>query len=223
MEQLKVKNSIIRKCPECGTDVVINYGSMDAIYYDKKTYHLNCFISVCKKRSNGKNVTRRKEKWANALADIEKIKEESKNHFKEALAKDDLFYFLLEFYGINIIPSYVWTKIAAINDGSYKGMSIGIPYSHLLDMWKRKQKFLLKLADKNKTKGKELEPAEQLNYDLSVLMNKYDSYLEFLEKEKIRETKEIKRPVVSISTTYKKQEYQKESDISSLIDEIFGG
>lgn len=68
---------------------------------------------------------------------------------------------------------------------------------------------------------------QRINYDLSVLVNKYDSYLKWLEKQKILEAeKEIEKNenIVGKTIGYVNQKAEKNNsdDISDLVDDIFG-
>ena len=69
---------------------------------------------------------------------------------------------------------------------------------------------------------------KRINYDLSILINKYDSYLKWLEKQKIiASEKEIEKNenIVGKSigyTTVNKSERNDSDDISALVDDIFG-
>jgi hypothetical protein len=54
-------------------------------------------------------------------------------------------------------------------------------------MWQRKKQELDKLYNYNQQKGKELDRSSRINYDLAVLLSKYDSFLEWKEKEKVLE------------------------------------
>jgi hypothetical protein len=107
-------------------------------------------------------------------------------------------------------------------------MSFGIPPEHLLDMWKRKIDMLNGIASRNETKGIKMKPDQRINYDLSILVNKYDSYLKWLEKQKIieaeRETAKNENIVgKSIGYMATKQSNKNDSDdISDLVDDIFG-
>lgn len=85
---------------------------------------------------------------------------------------------------MTIIPTTVWQKLGNIYNGTFKGMSVGIPPSDLLDMWQRKIDMLNGIAKKNEVKGIHMQPEQRLSYDLSILVNKYDSYLRWKEKQK---------------------------------------
>ena len=183
-----------RKCSCCGEDFYISNNNIeDAIYYDKKTYHSSCFINMCDKRSKMKRADV-SQKWTWVLNNLDSIKRESYEHLRLAVVKEDVFNFIKEAYDVTIIPSTVWQKLGNIYNGTFKGMSFGIPPEHLLDMWKRKIDMLNGIASRNTTKGKSMNADQRINYDLSVLVNKYDSYLKWLEKQRIIEAeKEIEK------------------------------
>ena len=218
---------IKRKCSCCGEDFYISKDNIDdAIYYDKKTYHSSCFINICNKRSQMKreNVS---QKWTWVLNHLDSIKQESYEHLKLAVAKENVFNFIKDTYDITIIPTTVWQKLSNIYNGTFKGMTYGIPPEHLLDMWERKIDMLNGIANRNSTKGKTMNADQRINYDLSVLVNKYDSYLKWLEKQKILEAeKEIEKNenIVGKTIGYVTQKAEKNNsdDISDLVDDIFG-
>ena len=109
-------------------------------------------------------------------------------------------------------------------------MSVGIPPSDLLDMWQRKIDMLNSIAKKNEIKGIHMQPEQRLSYDLSILVNKYDSYLRWKEKQKILEAEKEKETeksqnIVSQSIGYtnvSKDSKVDTDDISDLVDDIFG-
>ena len=218
---------IKRKCSCCGEDFYISKDNIDdAIYYDKKTYHSSCFINICNKRSQMKREDV-SQKWTWVLNHLDSIKQESYEHLKLAVIKEDVFNFIKDTYDITIIPTTVWQKLSNIYNGTFKGMTYGIPPEHLLDMWERKIDMLNGIANRNNTKGRTMNVDQRINYDLSVLVNKYDSYLKWLEKQKILEAeKEIEKNenIVGKTIGYVTQKTEKSNvdDISDLVDDIFG-
>lgn len=221
---------IIRKCGCCGEKIHISKENInDAIYYDKKTYHSNCFIQMCEKRTQSKRKNA-SQKWQKALDNLETIKKESYARFYSAIVKDDVYNFIRDAYDITIIPSTIWQKLSNIYDGSFKGMIKGIPPEHLLDMWQRKINMLNKTAARNVSLGKRMSTEQRLNYDLTILVNKYDSYLKWLEQQKILESEQESKTTESIITdtiSYSNIHTDYESvidagDISDLVDDIFG-
>ena len=218
---------IKRKCSCCGEDFYISKDNIDdAIYYDKKTYHSSCFINICNKRSQMKREDV-SQKWAWVLNHLDLIKQESYEHLKLAVVKENVFNFIKDAYDITIIPTTVWQKLSNIYNGTFKGMTYGIPPEHLLDMWERKIDMLNGIANRNNTKGRTMNVDQRINYDLSVLVNKYDSYLKWLEKQKILEAeKEIEKNENIVGKTIgyvtQKSEKNNSDDISDLVDDIFG-
>lgn len=222
--------SIKRKCGYCGEYLYINKNNIDkAIYYDKKTYHSDCFINLCKKRSTNKKVNI-SEKWKWISDHIITIKNDTYSHFINSIEKDEVFQFIKDAYDLTIIPTTVWHKLSNIYDGTFKGMSTGIPPSDLLDMWKRKIDMLNGIAEKNESKGIHMQPDQRLSYDLSILINKYDSYLRWKEKQRILEVEkenEKTQNIVGQSIGYIKNTKHNNNnldtdDISNLVDDIFG-
>lgn len=221
---------IKRKCSCCGEDFYISKDNIDdAIYYDKKTYHSSCFINICNKRSQMKREDV-SQKWTWVLNHLDSIKQESYEHLKLAVIKEDVFNFIKDAYDITIIPTTVWQKLSNIYNGTFKGMTYGIPPEHLLDMWERKIDMLNGIANRNNTKGRTMNVDQRINYDLSVLVNKYDSYLKWLEKQKILEAEnkkkiEIGKTDIATSIINTKANEgnldQKNDDISDLVDDIF--
>lgn len=224
----KKQTQIQRKCGCCKKNIYINNENIDdAIYYDKKTYHSKCFINICNKRSKMKNQNI-SQKWMCILNDLDNIKQKSYEHLSLAVMKENIFDFIKDAYNVTIIPTTVWRKLDAIYSGTYKGMTNGIPPEHLLDMWKRKINMLNGIANSNSTNGKVMDSSQRINYDLSILINKYDSYLKWLEKQKIFEAeKEVSRTENIISKNVRhinqnEDTYDFFDDISSLVDDIFG-
>lgn len=220
--------SIKRVCGCCKDTIYISKNNIDdAIFYDKTTYHRNCFIQICNKRANMKRVDV-SAKWKWVLTNIEKIDRESKTHLLLAIDKECVFDFIREAYEITTVPSSVFQKLSNIYGGTFRGMTIGISPSHLEDMWKRKIEYLNKVANRNITKGKEMQYEQRINYDLSILVNKYDSYLDWLEKQKVLESNNQHTSMSEsmnisiIKEVSKKNEHKDNNEkITNLVDDIF--
>ena len=221
------KAGIKRKCGCCGQDFYIsNENIEEAIYYDKKTYHSRCFLDMCSKRSKMKR-SDVAQKWLWILENIDSVKRDSYKHLNVAIIKDNVFEFIKSAYDVTIIPTTVWHKIGNIYNGTFKGMSEGIPPEHLLDMWQRKIDMLNGIANRNVTMGKKMSEEQRINYDLSILINKYDSYLKWLDKQKILEVEketEKNENIVgkTIGYTNEREKVKHSDDISDLVDDIFG-
>ena len=98
-------------------------------------------------------------------------------------------------------------------------------------MGERKMKDLQSIHKKLEMDGKELDPNQQIMYDLSVLINKYDSYLKWLEKQRIIEMERDRsnldnasiQQIVdpNIQKNMAKKDDIDEFDLAQLVDEIF--
>lgn len=221
--------SINRKCDCCKKTVYISKNNVDdAIFYDKKSYHRKCFIDICNKRANMKreNVA---EKWQWVLRNIENIQIESREHFFKAVDKEEVNQFILEEYDLSIIPSSVWQKLGSIYSGTFRGMSIGISPNELIDMWRRKIDYLNKVANQNVTKGKVMNSEQRINYDLSILVNKYDGYRKWKENQKklnsnnsnrVEKNKNSLSMSIINEASYRNTK-NNDAEISDLVDDIF--
>lgn len=217
-----------RVCSECGNIISIQRGMYDnIIYFDKKYYHKNCFVSMCKRKSEKKNTL---PKWKDALENLDKIILDTKEVIDTAFYKDDIYNLIHSFYDLSVITTRIFQKLDEIYSGTFKGLSVAIPPSDLYDMWIRKKKYLLKVRADNIRKGKTFSGDQQVIYDLSILVNKYDSYLRWKEQQKIIEQKnedstKILQDISLHSSYFNSNKNNKnnndEDDIDSLLDEIF--
>lgn len=223
-----MKKNVLRVCAECindnGSDIVIQRTDCNnVVLYDGKYYHTQCFVEMC----NQKLSKRKNKKWTDALNNIPLLENNAKVLTEDYFAKDDVYRFIIHTYDIAVIPSYMWVKLNKIYSGELEGMTVGIPPSHLCDMWKRQIDNLNKIHDYNKTKGKSMDKTQRLNYDMSVLVNKYDSYLSWLEQQKILERETIQNQQKKVEQI----DYQRLSnmnhveeskdDMDTLLDELF--
>ena len=92
-------------------------------------------------------------------------------------------------------------------------------------MFKRKQKFLSKLYANNVAKGKEMTAIQRINYDISVIIDKYEDYLKWKSNQKLLENEinnnnnEIKVDYTKLNNTVKNVE--NETDILSILDDLY--
>lgn len=218
--------TIKRKCNCCKETIYISKNTIDdAIFYDKKSYHRKCFIDICNKRAKMKRVDV-SEKWQWVLKNIERISHESKYHYIESIYKEEINQFILSEYDLTIIPSSVWQKLSNIYFGTFRGMSVGIPPEELIDMWRRKIDYLNRIANQNMTKGKVMNSDQRINYDLSILINKYDGYKKWKESQRVLEQEQreqrLEEPIVMTGNIQNEMTEKNTDDISDLVDDIFG-
>ena len=168
------------------------------------------------------------EKWQWVLKNIERISQESKYHYMESIYKEEINQFILSEYDLTIIPSSVWQKLSNIYFGTFRGMSVGISPEELIDMWRRKIDFLNRVANQNVTKGKVMNLDQRINYDLSILINKYDDYKKWKESQKILESdtqyisnnSSLDTSIIN-EVSRKVADKNEDSEMSDLVDDIF--
>lgn len=239
-------NKIRKKCYFCSEDIDVTENENELVYYDKHYYHKDCFIQWChatkkptpKRTMALNNLDRYLNEGENIVSNLLEKKridknniEEFSNKAKEYIAQwfdeSDLCSFLREEYNIVKLP---WVKIKEVINGTSKKIDVPISAKELLDMWERKIDLIRsanqKLISKSDT---EILPATLILYDLSILVNKYDSYLRWKEKQKILEAEketEKSQNIVSQSIGYtnisKGETNDNTDDISDLVDDIFG-
>ena len=93
-------------------------------------------------------------------------------------------------------------------------------------MWKRKMPYLQKVNDKNIRMGKKIDGMARINYDMAIVLSKYDSYLEWKEQQQqaLLEEARKKEQTVDYDKVYNNaQPVSKKNtqiNIDSIIDEI---
>ena len=194
-ECFKELSGFYRKCVGCHKNIAIQDSEQpDILLFKDKYWHVDCFkehnqnkpilikyIPEYKKDASSKifQTFNGRKKNLNKLNEYKEaaVKEVSRV-FDEKLVND----YIRKQYDIQAVP---WESIAALYDGKY---GTKVPAKHLYDMFVRKQPYLNKIYAQNVIKGKEMDAVSRVKYDLKVLYNKYDSYLKFLEKQKLLES-----------------------------------
>ncbi len=169
----------IRKCTECKEYIqlekFIKYEKVEDefIYYKDKLFHCGCL----KKKLKSKKIGRMSDEDIIVL--IDGLRDESYNHAMDVLVRNHLYKYLMDHYDVIMLPTYIYTKMEQLFTGTYKNMTRPMKASHILDMFQRKQSQLDKIYHKEKLDG-----ISRINYDLAVLIGKYNNYLEWIEKSK---------------------------------------
>lgn len=179
------------KCAYCKEEIELDLDkAQQLVKYSNNYYHKECFQKMCEEKLASKNNRIKKEKWLSALSHIDDYNHKARVSLEPRLLEDKVYRFILDNYNfIGSVPAYVFTKLKSIYNGTYRGLAKPIPPSDLLDMWKRQMKYLKNNRVFLIQKGKmdEDNPTHQVNYDLAVLVGKYDSYLRWKEKQKLNE------------------------------------
>lgn len=216
-----------RKCFECKETIQFDRSNVhQVIKFESSFYHHDCFIKSCERKSKKTNAS---PKWGLALANLDGIKRETKKSIETEITKDEIYQLMLEHYKVKVIPSSIFNKLEDIYHGRWKGIGCCIPPEDLLDMWQRKMDYLTKIKMRNITLGKEMDGAQQINYDISVLINKYDSYLKWKEQNKIieQETAKVHTDILKtvdldkLSRITQNHQKEEDDDMDALLDELF--
>lgn len=190
-------------------NLVEHYGEE---YADKKIEELVNLRNEKKKKSN-----------KHVLNEIDK-----KNKLKQD--RGLFFNYIQDIYDLTM-PKHLLIKLANINNGTQQGLKEPITYEDLLYMFKTKQKMLNQIYQDNIRKGNEFESSyNRFCYDLAIILNKYDGYKKWKEKQKIiqaelkkkveEENKEVKIDYSKIKADIKDKK-DDELDIGDILDDIY--
>lgn len=207
---------INKKCSICKLFMSLE---KDDVVWDKSYMHFNCFVEkLSTKRGNKLSL----EQIQNQ---VRKIQKENESHIKDTILRERFYRWLQNSYNVVVIPTYFFVKIDSVITGEYKGLTIPIPLTDLFDMWQRKKNELDKIAMNNLAKGKGIDSITRLNYDLAILVNKYDSYLNWKNKQKqiAEEIKIEEKPKIDFVKINKSVAEQKNdsTNINDILDELF--
>ena len=225
---------ILRKCKVCDKPKTktINLEKDKFIFYNNSYFHYDCFISLQMKRTRKKIELTYEE--AKILADKMLIKTSESEVVNTLIDRDRLTYWIYENYDITVLPSLFFQKIKQINDGTFS-MRINTPISYydLLQIFKKMKTYLDKVNNNNERKGKKIDSIRRIDYDLAIVINNYDEYLKWKQKQKSEEIEkaEIKSDVIlkndininTISSLQRKnnQVNNEEINIADILDEVF--
>lgn len=155
-----------------------------------------------------------------------KTKQEIEQDNKERAIKLRFTDWLYREYEISFLPKYFFINLDKVYKGTYKNLNKPVPVEDLWDMWQRKMPYLLRVYDKNKRMGKDMSGMSRINYDMAIVLSKYDSYLQwkeqqkqaFAEKQQTVEDNMIK--MISTKTSQASTLSNNSFDISEILDEI---
>jgi hypothetical protein len=213
--------NITRKCAYCKE--YINLDNENFVDIKDKYYHFDCAVN---EQLNKKRNKLSKEQCIKKFLDTQK---ESKKEVECKIIKDKLFRWLHNTYNTVVLPKTFYVKMNDIFIGQYIGMSKGIPPEDLFDMWKRKKNELDRINAFNNKKGKVLIGCARIQYDLAILLSKYDSYLKWKEQQKLLEDEkqniitEANKPKINYELINKSIEknHNTTTNINDLLDEVF--
>lgn len=143
---------------------------------------------------------------------------------KQKFDRKILFNYLMDRYDVTSFPKSFYIKMSNIFSGKLSTISKKIPPEDLYDMWTLKESYLDKVYMQNMAKGKNMKDGYlRCNYDLSILMSKYDGYLKWKSRQQTL-VEDEKKNIENVTTTKVLQttviENKKEDDIADILDEL---
>jgi len=220
---------ILRKCHECDKSKVktININKDKFIYYNGSYYHYNCFIK-CKTKEKDNNLS---QEELVKLADKMVLNTKELKTVRDSIDRDRLTYWIYENYNISVLPTLFFQKIKQINDGTFsKRINTSISYYDLLQIFIKMKSYLDKVNNKNERNGKKIPIPNRIDYDLAIVINNYDEYLKWKQKQKSENTekKQIKEEIaiknnikINTITSMQRNENDDEINIADILDEVF--
>ena len=216
------------KCLLCGNSFNRDNEEYVEIPFNKSKRYVEkeCFdkiMSICNSREEAIEVIKAKAK-------VNKSNKTKPKKTKDSnTPKDKFFNYIQETYNISVIPKYTFIKLSKINNGEYKGLKEPISYEDLLLMFQKQYNNLNKLYQQNIVKGNTFDDLGRFNYDLAVILSKYDSFKKWKLKQQIHEAdiNKQKEEENKISVDYTKiptdikVQREDEVDISDILDDIF--
>lgn len=218
---------IHRKCDECKRTLIIDRNnSSNCIIFDGKAFCYNCFIKSCTRKAAN---PRTKKIWKEALEDLDSVVNETKSSIQKTYLRDDIFNYMLKMYDVTFIPSKIFTKLAAINDGTYVGLGKGIPLQEFFAMWKDCQTNLNEAARQYaRRNNKTLDGPNRINYDIAILVGKYDTWKARKKAAQVEKEQQIQKEKERQARIQAKRNYrlpskkeEKSPEMDELLDDIF--
>ncbi len=224
---------ILRKCHLCD---ITGYKSInvdrDKFIYHKGSYcHYDCFI----KNKNENNKDNLNQDQIIKIADEMVLKTHKIKSVQESIDKDRLTYWLYDNYNISVLPNLFFQKLQRINKGTFsERISVPISCYDLLQIFKKMKTYLDKVNNNNERKGKIINLSQRVNYDLSIVINNYDDYIKWKQKQKTETIEndklqeEIKSKnniqtnnIINVQKYVNRQNDNEELNIVDLLDEVF--
>lgn len=203
-----------RKCKYCSR--LIQTKSDSFINWKGGYYHSDCFIR--------RQTSLKKGAWTyeQAKNELDRLEKETLRKINLKKQKDNLIDFLSTYYEICYFPKYFFIKLESIYNGTFHGLTRPVSPSDLLEMWQTKIDYLNRVYSKNCNTGKKIEGIQRINYDLAILLSRYDKFLDWKEQQRFQNQIMLKEkqqePSYIISEFHTVGE--KENSIEDILDEI---
>lgn len=244
--------SIQKKCKNCKhTTYFKTFEDIEReqmVFYQGAYYCNECFMELCKD-----GINRRSKKWTNANANfdkylqtandqlselltkkiksygsIEQLKEDAEKYAEFVFAEYDVNDFIRENYGVIDTSNIYVRHLKPLYSGtSKKYVDVRIHPQHLIEMWRTKISYLKKIYQRNIANGKEFNPTQRVLYDLAVLVGKYESFLEWKNKQIVLENdagdseKREYKDKIDYSNIKPTKSSESIEDIDDILNDIF--
>lgn len=149
---------LLRRCAVCGGEIRVDLPYKPSyVYYRKKWYCSECFAATTTPRVLNSN-------WF----------AKTRTFVLQEVSKDNLYHYFINHYNLSSIPPFIFKRLDAIYNGTYKGLAQPIPPNELLDIIQRKEDYIDRcLARKN------IVGTPSISYALTVACGEYKSYKEW--------------------------------------------
>lgn len=219
-----------RTCYHCGQPIDITYFNGEFVIKPSgKHYHFfhkDCWLANRKALKNP---------WTDekCAEELNKLLQFTKDNLLSITIKRRVTDFLKAHYSNFVIPNHFYSKVLSqVYNGIYKNFNIPVPPEDLYNMWVSKIDVLDKNFAKRKSQGKVKDGMGRIFYDLTILLNNYDSYLVFKERQNLecQEMKEQQHEMTSGVNAAELYEIKvknnvttntKDLSIDSIVDDIF--
>lgn len=232
------QKQVLRVCSRCKEkfDVLTD----DYVKVNKRNMHTQCYIDLQLNKGLSIDYVKSSVLELKELMNIEKQHKEKLEIEKQAkklyaqktqvnrnIDRKLFFDYVSEKYGVSTFPKHFFMKMSAINNGTHPSVNKCIPYDDLLDMFKRQEHYLAGIHLNLSSVNKELSGINKLNYDLAVIVNMYDKYLEWKQKQAVLQaTRDIvnktsKETNVNVKKVYKRNNNENNNDISDILNDLY--
>lgn len=172
---------LTRKCDVCKKEMPLDKNnSAGIVLYKKKYYHRDCFVEMVQQKMGMKNA--KKATWQKALDGVEQFTTEATEAIREAVAKDDLYCFVVERYRLSRVNDLFFKKLDDIYNGTYSGLVYPIGPEELLAEWQYYWDYLL-----SSTQFKDMTSSQKLWYHVAILLGENANYRAEMERKKVEE------------------------------------
>lgn len=232
------QKQVLRVCSRCKEkfDVLTD----DYVKVNKRNMHTQCYIDLQLNKGFSIDYAKSSVLELKELMNIENQHKEQleiekqvkklyaqKTQVNRNIDRKLFFDYVSEKYSVSAFPKHFFMKMSAINNGTHPSVNKCIPYDDLLDMFKRQEHYLAGIHLNLSSINKELSGINKLNYDLAVIVNMYDKYLEWKQKQAVlKATREVvnnvsKEPNVNMKKVYKRSKNESKSDISDILNDLY--